>query len=100
MAERPFIECAEQTLAEQEGRSLQVWLGKPECETLIKVIKSKARSHLAKATNAALQATDEHPLKINEADLHLKAAHFYIAWLSALQEIKDQTTPFTENKWK
>ena len=99
MADRPFIECAEQSIPIKEGHDLQLWLGKGECKTLERVIESKVRQHMAEVANAALLAVSGAPLKMNLADEHLREAARYRDFLKILQSVKDQSETFTVNKW-
>lgn len=94
-----FIETRSEALPEKVGVDLQLWLSKPEQGTLVKVIQSSIKQHLAKATNAALQASGDAPLKVNLADENLRTARRYMDFLDILQEIKDHKGPFEVIKW-
>lgn len=99
MADPQFISCEQRPIPDKEGRDLQLWLAKPEGNTLVRIVGSKAKDEISKSTNAALQAVGPSPLKINVADEHLRNARKYLDFLEILQAIKDQTEPFTVSKW-
>lgn len=98
MAPKPIIDCVEQPVPEKEAHDLIVWLGKPEFNTLVRILESKTRKELHKVTTAALQAVDGHPLKMNLADEALVQAGKYRDVLAILRSIKEQTA-FSTYKW-
>lgn len=98
MAPKPIIDCVEQPVPEKEAHDLLVWLGKPEFNTLVRILESQARSALHAAMLAALQATDGHPLKMNLTDKALVQAGKYRDVLAILRSIKEQTA-FSTYKW-
>lgn len=94
-----FIQCREESLPDEKARALQVWLAKPEANTLQLIIESRIRTETAQVVNAALQAAATAPLKIELSNEHLRIARRYADFLEILRSIKDATTPFTVNKW-
>jgi hypothetical protein len=94
-----FIKLREENLPDEKARALQVWLRKPEVETLLAVINSRIRSETAEVANSALQASDGAPLKIELTNEHLRQARRYADFLKILNEIRESTVPFTITKW-
>ena len=99
MAETNVILCERRPIPEKEQHDLQIRLAKGEAKTLVRIVESRLKDELAHATNAMLQAAGPAPLKVNLADEHLKNARRYNDFLIILQQIKDQTQPFTISKW-
>jgi hypothetical protein len=88
-----MIEFTTENLENSKETDLRNWFNKPEFQTLMAVVGSKATIHEQAALEKALQAK-KFPDKLDSANTELVEAIRYREFLEVIGQLKDSKEPF------
>jgi hypothetical protein len=88
-----MITCSFEQLPKEIDRSLRVWIGHDEYQTLIRIVDGRLKKQQTEALSAILQSTP-HNLKSEAAEAVMLKAQRYQHCLEVLEEVKNQ--PITD----